>query len=436
MTWTREVPRALTPITGTQPRPGHDLVPPGKGPAGAGAAAARPKSPAPSCRATPRSTSGPLVPTRSVPSGPIPRPPAWAPGSRIRLSIAHLSSRERGLHGLEPGSPKVSPTSSQPDCLVHLRRGIREFRCPRSPGPTSRKPRVPIRLPEPRQGQRLPGPTWPWGSQPHHMQLPSKSAHMDGGSSSPPWGFQPPLPAGHAPSGPGPGLSPGQSASQHTHCLLDFFRGCSSPGDQPRRGAQAWGSTLCLSIPRQLAGPRQGTGTAVRVCLPPSSQPFWPGSLPGAMTSPQPPAAGRGLPRPSMARLRLRVTPQPSQHSTRPWLGPTSKQRFHQPHAQMWRGLPTYAIPHLAVSSSFGGHTMKHTGSYPLTRDQTDTPCSSSATSWPLGRQGGPGSLVPEPCHLPPCSLGLPSHHASLCPSISFVRSHVCLVIHPRCGLL
>lgn len=270
MTWTREVPRALTPITGTQPRPGHDLVPPGKGPAGAGeAAAARPKSPAPSCRATPRSTSGPLVPTRSVPSGPIPRPPAWAPGSRIRLSIAHLSSRERGLHGLEPGSPKVSPTSSQPDCLVHLRRGIREFRCPRSPGPTSRKPRVPIRLPEPRQGQRLPGPTWPWGSQPHHMQLPSKSAHMDGGSSSPPWGFQPPLPAGHAPSGPGPGLSPGQSASQHTHCLLDFFRGCSSPGDQPRPGDP---HSACPS-PGSLQVPGRARGLLCGCACPPAPNP-------------------------------------------------------------------------------------------------------------------------------------------------------------------
>lgn len=80
----------------------------------------------------------------------------------------------------------------------------------------------------------------------------------------------------------GPGLSPGQSPSQPTHCLLNFFRGCSSPGDQTRHGGQAWGSTFCLSIPRQLAGPRQGTGTAVRVCLPFSSRPCWPGSLPGA----------------------------------------------------------------------------------------------------------------------------------------------------------
>lgn len=163
VTWTKGVPRALSPITGTQPHPGHDLVPPGKGPAGAGAAAARPKSPAPSCQATPHSTSGRLVPTRCVPSGPIPRPAAWAPGSRIRLSIAHLSSRERGLHGLEPGSPKVTPTSSQPDCLVHLRRAIWGFCCPCPPGPTSRKPCVPIRLPDPRQGQWLPGPAWPWG---------------------------------------------------------------------------------------------------------------------------------------------------------------------------------------------------------------------------------------------------------------------------------
>ena len=195
----------------------------------------------------------------------------------------------------------------------------------------------------------------------------------------------------------------------------------SSPGSGPISASfslAACGSHSQLSVP----APQLPTLLA--------GQPTWSNDVTPAASSRQ------GPPRPSMARLRLRVTPQPSQHSTRPWLGPTSKQRFHQPHAQMWRGLPTYAIPHLAVSSSFGGHTMKHTGSYPLTRDQTDTPCSSSATSWPLGRQGGPGSLVPEPCHLPPCSLGLPSHHASLCPSISFVRSHVCLVIHPRCGLL
>lgn len=133
-----------------------------------------------------------------------------------------------------------------------------------------------------------------------------------------PWSFQPPLPAGHAPSGPGPGLSPGQSPSRPTHCLLEFFRGCSSPGDQPRCGGQAWGSTLCLSIPRQLAGPSRAQGLLCRCACPPAPDPSGRAAYLEHTTSPQPHAAGRGLPAPSTVRLRLRVTPQPSQHPRPP----------------------------------------------------------------------------------------------------------------------
>lgn len=202
VTWTRGVPQALTPVTGTQPHPSHDLVPPGKGPAGIGAA--RPKSPAPSCRATPRLTSERLVPTHSVPSGPIPKPPAWAPGSRLRLSIARLSSRDRGLHRLEPGSPEVTSTSNQPDCFVHL--GEISGGSP-STRPHLQEATCAHQAPRPQAGSEAPLAHLALGvPAPPHAGPQQECAQGRGGSRHPalrclPWGFQPSLPTGHAPSG-------------------------------------------------------------------------------------------------------------------------------------------------------------------------------------------------------------------------------------------
>ena len=117
-----------------------------------------------------------------------------------------------------------------------------------------------------------------------------------------------------------------------------------------------------------------------------------------------------------MARLRLRVTRQPSQHPTAPWLGPTSKQWFHHsakgqptpaPSSDVERPAHTCDPPPGSVSSSFGGHTMKHVGSH--LPDQGSNLCTLQQkhqvpTTGPPGKSRLP--CLPSPVICLPPALG------------------------------
>ena len=141
-----------------------------------------------------------------------------------------------------------------------------------------------------------------------------------------------------------------------------------------------------------------------------------------------------------MARLRLRVTPPPRQHPTAPWLGPTSKQWFHHsakgpptpaPSSDMERPAHTCDPPPGSVSSSFGGHTMKHVGSH--LPDQGSNLCTLQQkhqvpTTGPPGKSRLPCLQSPVIC-LPP-ALG-PSFPPCLPLSIHLVCQITCLSGHP-----
>lgn len=172
-----------------------------------------------------------LLPAHSGLTSPTPRPtatcgaPLWAtataPVSRSGCPPAHLSPRERDLHGWEPGSSEVAPTFSQADCSVHPKQGVWDP-CVPSIRPHLQEATCAHQAPRPRAGGATPAdsvlgiPALPHADPrqaPAGGQGGVGSGHPALGSLLPSLHLPAPTPTSHTPSRPGP-------ESQGAHLLV------------------------------------------------------------------------------------------------------------------------------------------------------------------------------------------------------------------------